>query len=64
MTYQRPCHFRAGESGFHPTHDVWAHLYERLCWQYGPSRALEKVRGRDMESRLDELAWRTLGEPK
>lgn len=61
MTYTRACHFRAGEAGFHPTHDVWIHTYERLRQQYGHARAQAKLRGEDSDSQADEAAWKRLG---
>lgn len=50
-----------GVKGYQKTFDAWEMLYERLRNQYGHDRAQRKMRGEDHESRLDELAWRTLG---
>lgn len=51
-----------GVKGYQPTFDVWMLTYERLRHQYGQERAQRKMAGQDHESRLDELAWRCLGE--
>jgi len=49
-----------GLKGYQPTRDAWDQTYQRLAWQYGPERALKKLRGEDPESQADEEAWARL----